>query len=147
MTSAKKHDKAALVLKGSSAAQRNTLDALLNRAIKFRKSRYVDEKLEFFKRKFAPINGTSQHDLSKSTKEEQLDPLDIIDENGFEYPSKVLFSRDKLQPQWTSIRPIGAGLADDLGTMSALNAVLQALTYTPVLANYFEARYHGSRCK
>lgn len=138
----------AQILQGGNNAHKNTLDSLLNRAIKFRKSRYVDEKLENFKRKFAPVNESNrsnQHTNSTSGSAADVhgNATDLTDENGFEKPSKVLFSRDQLDSAWSSIRPVGAGLSSDL---SSLNALLQVLTYTPALANYFIARYHSNKC-
>lgn len=132
------------ILHGGNNANKNTLDSLLNRAIKFRKSRYVDEKLENFKRKFAPVNFTDRKNQPTQSAATNESTTDLIDENGFEKPSKVLFSRDQLHSAWSSIRPVGTGLSSDL---SSLNAVLQVLSYTPALANYFLARYHSNKCK
>ncbi|KAI9498185.1 hypothetical protein BDB00DRAFT_801508 [Zychaea mexicana] len=143
-TAQKKTDQ---ILNSSNALlQRNTLNTLLNRAIKFRKSRYVDEKLELFKRKYAPINTTDRKIQSEFANDPDTDQLELVDANGFERPEKMLFSKDKLNVNWSSIRAVGAGLTDDLGRMSALNAVLQVLTYTPIFANYLFARYHGNNC-
>lgn len=145
-TAKKQQDKqAAKILNGGSAHQRNTLDSLLNRAIKFRKSRYVDEKLELFKKKYAPINDRTTIQ-SSSALSNSNDVLPGIDANGFEQPSKILFSKEKLNPAWTTIRPIGAGLSSDLGPTSALNTVLQVVTYTPILCNYLLSRWHGNNC-
>ncbi|KAI7905969.1 uncharacterized protein BX663DRAFT_498314 [Cokeromyces recurvatus] len=135
--------------KNDTIGQKNTLSNLLNRAIKFRKSRYVDHKLEAFKRKFAPVNGvsgvvhaTSAYD-NAGTAVNNI--VDMIDANGFERPSKILFSKDKLNSNWNEIHPIGSGLKD-LGHLSSLNAILQVFTYTPALANYMLSRIHGSNC-
>lgn len=145
-TAKKQQDKqAAKILNGGSTHQRNTLESLLNRAIKFRKSRYVDEKLELFKKKYAPINDRSTIQSSNAVNLAN-DVLPGIDANGFEQPSKVLFSKEKLNPAWATIRPIGAGLSSDLGPTSALNSVLQVVTYTPILCNYLLARWHGNNC-
>ncbi|KAI7879931.1 cysteine proteinase, partial [Lichtheimia hyalospora FSU 10163] len=146
-TTAKKHQdkQAAKILNGGSAHQRNTLDSLLNRAIKFRKSRYVDEKLELFKKKYAPVNDRTTIQSSNSVNHAN-DVLAGIDANGFEQPSKVLFSKEKLNAAWATIRPIGAGLSSDLGPTSALNTVLQVVTYTPILCNYLLSRWHGNNC-
>ncbi|KAI9271500.1 hypothetical protein BDA99DRAFT_556738 [Phascolomyces articulosus] len=140
------------ILNGNNGLlQRNTLNTLLNRAIKFRKSRYVDEKLELFKRKYAPINSSDRKkinaDQNNTMTDESNDQLEQFDANGFERPEKILFSKDKLNIQWSTIRPVGTGLSgDDLGRLSALHAVLQVLTYTPVLTNYLLSRYHGNNC-
>ncbi|KAI9478258.1 MAG: hypothetical protein EXX96DRAFT_570199 [Benjaminiella poitrasii] len=137
--------------KSDNFAQKNTLSNLLNRAIKFRKSRYVDHKLEAFKKKFAPVNGvsgivhaTSAYDIAGSGN--GVDSIaEAVDANGFDRPSKILFSKDKLNSGWNEIHPIGSGLKD-LGHLSSLNAILQVLTYTPALANYMLNRTHGSNC-
>ncbi|KAI8991702.1 hypothetical protein BDF20DRAFT_909446 [Mycotypha africana] len=157
MSTSKETDRGTKVIKGeksksSQFTQRNTLASLLNRAIKFRKSRYVDHKLEAFKQKFAPVNGTTGivHASSSFSAygndgggEDYLG--EKIDANGFERPSKVLFNKKKLNTAWKEIYPVGSGLKD-LGNLSALNAVLQALTYTPALANYLMDRTHSSNC-
>ncbi|KAG1497944.1 hypothetical protein G6F46_007697 [Rhizopus delemar] len=134
--------------KNKNPVQKNNIESLLNRSIKFRKSRYVDQKLELFKQKFTPINGETDVVYSSSAynkNEDNNNMLDKIDVNGFESPSKVLFSSDKLNFGWLNIHPIGPGLKD-LGQLSSLNAVLQTLTYTPVLANYCMERRHSSNC-
>jgi hypothetical protein len=137
--------------KNDTLVQKNTVNNLLNRAIKFRKSRYVDQKFEEFKKKFAPVNGVSgivhasssaYDNISGSAGENVADKVDV---NGFERPSKVLFAKDKLNPGWEDIHPVGSGLKD-LGHLSSLNAVLQVLTYTPALANYLLARKHSANC-
>lgn len=137
--------------KNETFAQKNTVNSLLNRAIKFRKSRYVDQKLELFKKKFAPVNGTagvvhatSAYDNISGSGGDTIG--DKIDANGFENPSKVLFAKDKLNSGWNNIHPVGSGLKD-LGHLSSLNAVLQVLTYTPALANYLLERKHSANCK
>ncbi|ORY99388.1 hypothetical protein BCR43DRAFT_455940 [Syncephalastrum racemosum] len=122
----------------------NTLDALLNRAIRFRKSRYVDDKLERFKTKFAPVNGATRV-LSSSTQE-PAESLESVDANGFELPTKTLFSEKWLNTQWETIRPMGAGLTDELGKATGLNCILQILTYTPALANYLTSHRHSNNC-
>ncbi|KAI8068975.1 hypothetical protein BDF21DRAFT_445885 [Thamnidium elegans] len=136
--------------KNETFAQKNTVNSLLNRAIKFRKSRYVDQKLELFKKKFAPVNGTagvvhatSAYDNISGSGGDTI--VDKIDANGFENPSKVLFAKDKLNSGWNNIHPVGSGLKD-LGHLSSLNAVLQVLTYTPALANYLLERKHSANC-
>lgn len=146
------------VVKGGKNAdtliQKNTVNNLLNRAIKFRKSRYVDQKFEEFKKKFAPVNGvsgivhasSSAYDNVNGSEGSGENVADKIDANGFERPSKVLFAKDKLSPGWQDIHPVGSGLKD-LGHLSSLNAVLQVLTYTPALANYLLARKHSANCK
>ncbi|CEP07193.1 hypothetical protein [Parasitella parasitica] len=135
--------------KSDTIVQKNTLSNLLNRSIKFRKSRYVDQKLELFKKKFAPVNGvsgvvhaTSAYDgISKGGD----NVADKVDANGFTQPSHVLFARDKLNSGWDDIHPVGSGLKD-LGQLSSLNAVLQTLTYTPALANYMMNKTHSANC-
>ncbi|ORE08219.1 cysteine proteinase [Rhizopus microsporus var. microsporus] len=136
-------------IKNSNPIQRNSIESLLNRSIKFRKSRHVDQKLELFKQKFVPVNETTgvvfaSTGSSYSTAEEDS-IASKIDEHGFESPSKMLYSPDKLNFSWLSILPIGPGLKD-LGQLSSLNAVLQVITYTPVLANYFLQRRHSANC-
>jgi hypothetical protein len=137
-------------IKNSNPIQRNSIESLLNRSIKFRKSRHVDQKLELFKQKFVPVNETTgvvfaSTGSSYSTAEEDS-IASKIDEHGFESPSKMLYPPDKLNFSWLSILPIGPGLKD-LGQLSSLNAVLQVITYTPVLANYFLQRRHSANCK
>ncbi|KAI7858461.1 hypothetical protein BDC45DRAFT_498407 [Circinella umbellata] len=148
-TTAKKKDQ--ILNSNNGLIQRNTLNTLLNRAIKFRKSRYVDNKLELFKRKYAPINSTDRKknngDQKNNDNSDTLDQLEQIDANGFERPEKILFSKDKLDMKWSTIRPVGAGLTgDDMDRLSALHSVLQILTYTPIFTNYLLARYHGNNC-
>ncbi|KAI8377551.1 uncharacterized protein BYT42DRAFT_570680 [Radiomyces spectabilis] len=148
MTATKKQQENAFaVLKGNDMVQKNNIEMLLNRAIKFRKSRYVDEKLELFKRKFAPINSSSPQPKQNITLDTTAtaSEMETVDANGFERPAKELFKKDNIQIAWTAIRPIGSGLSD-LGNTSALNAVLQVLTYTPPLANLLLSRRHGSNC-
>jgi hypothetical protein len=138
--------------KNDTLLKKNTLNNLLNRAIKFRKSRYVDQKVDLFKRKFAPVNGVSgvvhassaYDNISNGAGGDNV--ADKIDANGFERPSKVLYSKDKLNSGWNEIHPVGSGLKD-LGHLSSLNAVLQVLTYTPALANYLVERVHSPNCK
>ncbi|RCH81299.1 Ubiquitin carboxyl-terminal hydrolase 36 [Rhizopus stolonifer] len=147
--STKGQQRAEAVLKGEKTtplSQKNTINNLLHRAIKFRKSRYVDHKLDQFKQKFAPINGVSGVVHASSAYEltgEQV--ADQVDPNGFEIPAKVLFSKDRLNPGWQQIHPMGPGLKD-MGHLSSLNAVLQVLTYTPALANYLLERTHSANC-
>ncbi|KAL0140790.1 hypothetical protein V8B55DRAFT_1360061 [Mucor lusitanicus] len=149
-----KNQQAEKVVKGGKSdaiAQKNTITNLLNRSIKFRKSRYVDQKFELFKKKFAPVNGvsgvvhaTSAYDnISAGGGAENV--ADKVDANGFTRPSKVLFAKDKLNSGWNDIHPVGSGLKD-LGQLSSLNAVLQVLTYTPALANYMMNRTHSANC-
>ena len=104
-----------------------------------------------FKRKYAPINSTdpkkNNGDQKNKDSTDTIDQLEQIDANGFERPEKTLFSKDKLNMKWSTIRPVGAGLTgDDMNRLSALHAVLQTLTYTPVFTNYLLARYHGNNC-
>ncbi|KAI8879836.1 cysteine proteinase [Backusella circina FSU 941] len=132
--------------KGSTLVSKNNLNQLLNRAIKFRKSRYVDHKLETFKQRFAPVNSTTGvvHQSSAYITEEVVSG-DKVDKNGFEQPAKVLFSKEKLSSGWKGIYPVGSGLKD-LGQLSSLNAVLQICTFTPGLANYFMEKRHSPSC-
>ncbi|KAL7318090.1 hypothetical protein PS15m_004356 [Mucor circinelloides] len=148
-----KNQQAEKVVKGGKSdaiAQKNTITNLLNRSIKFRKSRYVDQKFELFKKKFAPVNGvsgvvhaTSAYDNISAGGGDNV--ADKVDANGFARPSKVLFAKDKLNSGWNDIHPVGSGLKD-LGHLSSLNAVLQVLTYTPALANYMLNRTHSANC-
>lgn len=146
-----KGNQAEKIVKGdkNSPFQKNTLQNLLNRAIKFRKSNYVDHKLDAFKRKFAPVNGVSGvvHATTSAYDNSATDNVaDKVDANGFESPSKELFARHKLNPAWNEIHPVGSGLKD-LGHLSSLNAVLQILTYTPAFANYLLDRSHSANCR
>lgn len=150
--SSKSNQRGETVVKGGkndNLVQKNTVNNLLNRAIKFRKSRYVDQKFELFKKKFAPVNGVSGVVHASSAYDNNINGVDNvadkIDANGFEKPSKVLYARDKLNPGWNEIHPVGSGLKD-LGNLSSLNAVLQVLTYTPSLANYLLERSHSANC-
>ncbi|KAI8981555.1 hypothetical protein BDB01DRAFT_172522 [Pilobolus umbonatus] len=133
--------------KSNVLLQQNNLKNLLNRAIKFRKSRYVDPKLEKFKQKFTPINSTTGvvHVSTGYTNEAMDNISEKIDANGFENPGKILYSRDKLSSTWEQIHPVGGGLKD-LGHLSSLNTVLQAITYTPALANYMVNKSHSPNC-
>ncbi|KAI8372627.1 hypothetical protein EDC96DRAFT_606108 [Choanephora cucurbitarum] len=143
--------RAANVVKGGKLeplSQKNTINGLLSRSIKFRKSRYVDHKLEHFKQKFAPVNGVTGvvHAKTAHAYDTQTDMLvEKVDQYGFEQPMKVLFSKDKLSVGWQEIYPVGSGLKD-MGHLSSLNAVLQVLTYTPALANFLMNRTHGANC-
>ncbi|KAI9015748.1 hypothetical protein CLU79DRAFT_765665 [Phycomyces nitens] len=123
--------------------------SLLSRAIKFRKSRYVDDKLEMFKRKYAPVNSTTgvvhKAEFSYADQKNANNVVGGVDANGFDQPGKALFSKDSLELGWKDIRPVGSGLID-LGKVSALNSVLQILTYTPILANYLLSRRHSANC-
>ncbi|ORZ19058.1 hypothetical protein BCR42DRAFT_482062 [Absidia repens] len=146
----------------NSQLTKNTVDSLLGRAIKFRPSRYVDEKLDLFKRKFAPVNqqsSTATTSLNNAGNrsltatyghQEQSDsvtnPEELVDAYGFERPSKWLFPKDRLEPSWTTVRLIGAGLTDINNQTSALNAVLQCVTYTPLLSNYLTSKWHSANC-
>jgi hypothetical protein len=139
----------AITGKGSSLVSKNNLNQLLNRALKFRKSRYVDQKFELFKQRFAPVNGVTGVVHASSNNAYITDEAvtgDKVDENGFEQPAKVLFSKEKLSSEWREIYPVGSGLKD-LGQLSSLNAVLQICTYTPALANFFMEKRHGPNCK
>lgn len=144
------NDQLAKIVKGEknkSSTKKNGIELLLNRSIKFRKSRYVDQKLELFKQKFTPINGTAGVVYSSSAySQAEISVEDRIDANGFETPSKTLFPSDKLNLGWLNIYPIGPGLKD-LDQLSSLNAVLQTFTYTPALANHFLEGKHSSNCK
>ncbi|KAI8647444.1 hypothetical protein BD408DRAFT_408565 [Parasitella parasitica] len=147
-----KNQQAEKIVKGGkndTVVQKNTISNLLNRSIKFRKSRYVDQKLELFKKKFAPVNGVSGVVHAASAYDNVSMGGDNVaakvDSNGFSRPSQVLFSKDKLNSGWDGIHPVGSGLKD-LGHLSSLNAVLQALTYTPALANYMMNKTHSANC-
>ncbi|CAO3597930.1 unnamed protein product [Absidia cylindrospora] len=147
----------------NSQLTKNTVDSLLGRAIKFRPSRYVDEKLDLFKRKFAPVNRQSSAATTTLSNnagnkaltatyghQDQVDSAtnteELVDAYGFERPSKWLFPKDRLEPSWTTVRLIGAGLTDINNQTSALNAVLQCLSYTPLLSNYLTSKWHSANC-
>ncbi|KAI9271993.1 hypothetical protein BY458DRAFT_555538 [Sporodiniella umbellata] len=144
-------DQASKIVKGEknkNTPKQNSIETLLNRSIKFRKSRFVDQKLELFKQRFTPINGTTGTVYSTASAYDRNDSLatvEKVDSNGFETPSKTLFPTDKINLAWFNIYPIGPGLKD-LGYLSSLNVVLQTLTYTPALANYCLEGKHSSIC-
>ncbi|KAI9305564.1 hypothetical protein BJ944DRAFT_65977 [Cunninghamella echinulata] len=148
-------DQATKILKNNDLT-RNTIDSLLNRGIKFRKSRYVDEKLTLFKSKYAPVNKSNPtnnnnntttisygHQQQGSTK---IAEEELVDEYGFEKPSTYLFPKDKIIPSWKTIQSIGAGLTDIGDRNSALNTVLQAITYTPMMNHYLLSKWHSANC-
>ncbi|CAO3629940.1 unnamed protein product [Cunninghamella blakesleeana] len=117
------------------------------------KSRYVDEKLALFKSKYAPVNKNSSN-MSNSTstglydhqQPKGVEVEELVDKYGFEKPSKYLFPKDKLIPGWKNIQSIGAGLTDIGERNSALNTILQAITYTPIMNNYLLSKWHSANC-
>lgn len=149
-------DQATKILKNNDLTK-NTIDSLLNRGIKFRKSRYVDEKLSLFKSKYAPVNknnpsmnNNNNNNTSTGSYDHQqqqgIEVEELVDKYGFENPSKYLFPKDKLIPGWKNIQSIGAGLTDIGERNSALNTVLQAITYTPIMNNYLLSKWHSANC-
>ncbi|KAG0333062.1 Ubiquitin carboxyl-terminal hydrolase 36 [Podila humilis] len=133
------------------------------RRIQFKESTRVDVKQERLRQKYRPVNlpngGTAL------TQSDNYGTATVVpsgatysggqgvaantvteDENGFRLPSKVLYSKDKVQLAWPQPRPIGPGL-ENLGNTCFLNSILQCLTYTPPLANFLLSNHHSNSCK
>ncbi|CAO3595509.1 unnamed protein product [Absidia cylindrospora] len=84
-------------------------------------------------------NSNRSHRLSHSTTqpEEQATTLPL--------PNGPLFERSLLIPLWKKIRTIGPGFVNSQNNCF-LNSVLECLTYTPALAQYFLIHGHRNQC-
>ncbi|KAI8069722.1 hypothetical protein BC940DRAFT_24474 [Gongronella butleri] len=128
----------------SKQLTQNTIETLLHRAVAFVPSRYVDPKLELFKQKYAPVNDAKAlTGVAKAS--EPAESRHGAREDEFEAASKVLFDAQRLDGQWSVVRPMGATLHAPQQD-SALMAVLHCLTYTPVMANYLAQKWHSGSC-
>ncbi|KAJ1920033.1 hypothetical protein H4219_001562 [Mycoemilia scoparia] len=111
--------------------------------------------MDALRKKYKPINDESMvysvdskgvKKASTNTRDKSSIGEPLEDPSGFRRASQELFSRDKLAPKWSKVRPIGSGL-HNLGNTCFLNSVLQCLTYTPCLAEHFLAHSHSRSCR
>ena len=128
---------------------------VFRRRVDFRKATQPDSKMDALRKKYKPINDPSALHKSKSTdkKKQQQKASEgfqngnqLLDPSGFRRAGQVLFTKERLVTRWEKIRPIGSGL-HNLGSTCFLNSVLQCLTYTPSLAEFFLARGHSLSCR
>jgi len=110
-------------------------------------------------KQFHAINGSSSsqqviYKESKSTEVKESGSLSFVPKlysnstgSSLQNPAVVLYPREKIRVHWHEAipkrEPVGLWNA---GNSCFLNSVLQCLTFTPPLANYFMFEGHKSKC-
>ena len=82
-------------------------------------------------------HSTNQHEKDAASASSSREPVEGE-------PPQLEIDGQRLQPQWTKVKKIGAGL-HNLGNTCYLNSALQCLTYTPLLYNYLISKHHSTK--
>ncbi|CAO3599546.1 unnamed protein product [Absidia cylindrospora] len=90
-------------------------------------------------------NNTSRPFVRSSKQQQQQLQQKQENEKTLPLPNGPLFERLKLVPRWKKSRTIGPGFVNGQNTCF-LNSVLECLTYTPPLAQYFLYQGHRKQC-
>ncbi|PWA01967.1 hypothetical protein BB558_001902 [Smittium angustum] len=111
---------------------------ILKRRIDFHEARHLDLKQERLLKKYKPINASSSHTSLQTSAHATT--------HSHALPRSITYSQIHIQVGWKQIRRIGSGL-NNLGNTCFLNSVLQCLTYTSSLAEYFLTKQHSTDCR
>jgi len=126
---------------------------LLPRQIAFHKARNPASQQPQSQGHLVPLNALSASTLS--SRSGTTNPNGLASGKGghvpasdFQYPSRELFPEARVPDllKWKKIDKIGPGF-HNLGNTCFLNSILQALTYTPPLANYLLSKEHSKICR
>lgn len=124
------------------------LQALLRNPVRF--GRRFLEPQGPWETLYTPINIVESNDASSDVPTKQSSESSKTMSNNVcppaIRPSVVLFSSDRLQHHWTSIRSSAPGLTN-VGNTCYLNSILQVLCHVPPFVQYLLSGHHSSQCQ